>query len=54
MDWDIDFITYEDFRQHVANTIKRYDNKLESYDVDKFNSNLIDPIKMIFDKAVYG
>lgn len=54
MDWDIDFITYEDFRQHVANTIERYDKKLESYDVDKFNSNLIDPIKMIFDKAVYG
>lgn len=54
MDWDIDFITYEHFKEHVQNTIDHYGEKLESYDVKKFNKNIIDPIKMIFDKAVYG
>ena len=54
MKWNIDFITKEQFKQHVMNTIKHYGDKLIPYDTDKFNSNLIDPIKMIFDKAVYG
>lgn len=53
MDWNLDFISHEEFKEHVANTIEHYGSKLESYDVNKFNSNLIDPIKMIFDKAVY-
>lgn len=52
--WDIPFITEEQFRQHIRNTIKHYGEKLIPYHVDKFNSNVIDPIKMIFDKAVYG
>lgn len=52
--WSIRFITEEDFRQHIRNTIKHYGEKLVPYDVRKFNSNVIDPIKMIFDKAVYG
>ena len=54
MEWDIDFISQEDFMQHVRNTITHYGKKLEPYDIKKFNSNLVDPIKMIFDKAVYN
>lgn len=54
MEWTINFISQDDFKKHVKNTIKHYGNKLVSYDVKKFNRNLIDPIKMIFDKAVYG
>lgn len=54
LDWNIDFISKEDFKYHVCETIKHYGDKLESYDVKKFNRNLIDPIKMVFDKAVYG
>ena len=54
MDWTIDFISEEDFKEHIRNTILKYENKLTSYDVNKFNSNIIDPIKMIFDKSVYG
>ena len=54
MDWDIDFITYDNFKKHVKNTINHYGEKLESYDIKRFNKNIIDPIKMIFDKAVYG
>lgn len=54
MSWDIHFITEEQFRNHVKNTIAHYGEKLIPYNTAKFNSNLIDPIKMIFDKAVYG
>lgn len=54
MNWDIDFIEKEDFKKHVANTIAQYGKKLESYSVKEFNRNTVDPIKMIFDKAVYG
>lgn len=56
MVWDqyIDFISKEDFRTHVADTIKQYGDRLVPYNVEKFNSNIIDPVKMIFDKAVYG
>lgn len=34
-------------------TIMKYGEKLESYNLKRFNSNLIDPIKLIFDKSVY-
>lgn len=54
MEWNIDFISHDDFKEHVRNTIEHYGEKLEPYDIEKFNSNIIDPVKMIFDKAVYG
>ena len=50
MDWNLDFLSEEDFRNHVRATIMKYGEKLESYDLKKFNSNLIDPIKLIFAK----
>lgn len=53
MNWKLDFISEKDFKTHVTQTIKAYGSKLESYDLNKFNSNLIDPIKLIFDKTVY-
>ena len=53
MSWDIDFISQEDFTTHVKETIKKYGKKLESYDLKKFNQNIVDPIKLIFDKSVY-
>ncbi|MEG1008420.1 MAG: Eco47II family restriction endonuclease [Clostridia bacterium] len=51
--WELDFITKEDFKKHVANTIKTYGVTLESIDIIKFNSNIIDPIKLTFDSKVY-
>ncbi len=53
MPWHLSFIKRDDFVKHVENTIAEYGNNLESYDIKKFNSNIIDPIKMIFDKSVY-
>lgn len=53
MEWSLKFIGEEDFKNHVRETINKYGSKLESYDLKKINSNLIDPIKLIFDKSVY-
>lgn len=51
--WPLNFISENNFTKHVMATIEKYGEKLESYDIKKFNSNTIDPIKMIFDKTVY-
>ncbi len=51
--WELDFITEKDFTNHVKKTIGKYGEKLESYDLKRFNKNIIDPIKLVFDKTVY-
>ncbi len=53
MSWDLSFISEKDFTDHVKATIDKYGEKLESFDIVRFNKNIIDPIKMIFDKTVY-
>lgn len=53
MAWNLDFISEENFKKHVQATILKYGEKLESFDLKRFNSNLVDPIKLIFDKSVY-
>lgn len=51
--WELDFISEEDFSSHVKATIEKYGDKLKSFDLKRFNKNIIDPIKLIFDKTVY-
>ena len=51
--WPLNFISEHDFREHVRNTIRNYGDKLTSYHLERFNSNIIDPIKLIFDRTVY-
>lgn len=53
MAWKLNFISEEEFKNHVRATIMKYGEKLESYDLNRFNNNLIDPIKLLFDKSVY-
>ena len=53
MMWNLAFISEEDFFLHVQETIQQYGEKLKPYDLKKFNSNIIDPIKLTFDKMVY-
>lgn len=53
MTWNLPFISKENFKKHVQATILKYGEKLESFDLKRFNSNIIDPIKLIFDKSVY-
>jgi len=47
------FISDKDFKKHVRLTIQQYGEKLTPYNLTKFNSNIVDPIKLIFDKTVY-
>lgn len=52
--WDLEFITEKDFKKHVEETIKKYGEKLQPFNLKKFNKNLIDPVKIVFDKNVYN
>ncbi len=52
-DYCITFISQENFEKHVAETIKSYNETLKSINLAKFNSNIIDPIKLTFDKALF-
>lgn len=49
----ITFISQSDFEKHVAKTIASYNETLKSINLTKFNSNIIDPIKLTFDKALF-
>lgn len=51
--WELSFITEKDFYNHVQDTIDKYGEKLKSFDLKRFNKNIIDPVKLIFDKSVY-
>lgn len=51
--WPLTFISEEDFKNHVKLTIEKYGEKLESFDLKRFNKNIVDPVKLIFDKTVY-
>lgn len=53
MSWELTFISEQNFKEHVKTTIKKYGDKLESFNLRKFNKNIIDPVKLIFDKTVY-
>ena len=53
MSWPLRFISEEEFKSHVVATIEKYGEKLDSFDIARFNSNIVDPIKLIFDKMVY-
>ena len=36
--WKLNFISEQDFKHHVQNTIRNYGEKLASYDLKRFNS----------------
>lgn len=51
--WNLSFISRDDLKQHVRETIEKYQVRLKSYDMAKFNKNTIDPIKLTFDQSIY-
>lgn len=53
-DYCIEFIQQKDFESHVLKTIESYNETLKSIDLQKFNSNIIDPIKLTFDKELFN
>lgn len=50
MMWNLTFISEEDFTNHVKATIEKYGEKLESFDLKRFNKNIIDGILLIVKK----
>lgn len=54
MSYSLSFISQSDFENHVAKTIQVYNKTLNKIDLKQFNNNIIDPIKLLFDKSVYG
>jgi len=53
MSWELDFISEENLTNHIKEYIQKYGDKLKPYNLRKFNSNIVDPVKMLFDKNVY-
>lgn len=51
--YKLGFIKEKDFKKHVAETLASYEKTLNTIDLKKFNANIIDPIKLLFDKSVY-
>lgn len=51
--YNLKFISKKDFKNHVKGTIKQYNEQLKGIDLKSFNSNIIDPIKLLFDNKVY-
>lgn len=52
--YTLSFISEQDFTNHVRETLSSYNNSLNSIGLKKFNSNIIDPIKLLFDRSVYN
>ncbi len=51
--WNLNYISEENFKKHVKDTIEKYGEKLRPFNLNRLNKNLLDPIKLIFDKTVY-
>lgn len=50
----LSFISDTDLINHVRQTLNTYKSTLKSINLAKFNSNIIDPIKLTFDSKVYN
>lgn len=50
-DYHLGFISNEDIYNHVKETVESYRTYI---DLNGFNDNIIDPIKLIFDAKIYG
>lgn len=49
----LDFISDHDFYEHVKKTVASYRSGMTPFNVEVFNSNTIDPIKLLLDKSIY-
>ncbi len=53
-DYILNFIAQTDFESHVTDTLRQYNKSLKAINLEKFNDNFIDPIKLLFDKNVFA
>lgn len=52
--YTISFIREVVFKENVYNTLVSYSKSLKNIDLKYFNKNIIDPIKLCFDKGFYN
>lgn len=52
MMYNLSFIAESDFEKIVLETIDVYNRTLSNINLEQFNSNIIDPIKFLFDKEI--
>lgn len=50
-EYNLSFISDSDLYKHVLNTISKYRFNIS---LKEFNKNIIDPVKLTFDSAIYG
>lgn len=48
------YISDENLEKHIKKTLLTYRETLKKIDLESFNSNIIDPIKLTFDSIVYN
>lgn len=49
----LSFISDENLELHIKETLNQYKETLKKIDLNKFNENIIDPIKLTFDSIIY-
>jgi len=49
----LSFISDKNLETHIKNTLKTYGANLQGINLEMFNKNIIDPIKLTFDSIVY-
>ena len=54
MMWNMEFISQQNFKKHVHETICNYMSTFKTVSLKDFNKNIVDPIKFAFDKALFG
>jgi len=52
--WNLDFISKEDYENHVTKTIEKYIKVINDISFKEFNKNIVDPIKFTFDIFLSG
>lgn len=52
--YPLKFISEDDLERHIRETILNYSKSLNGINLKKFTSNIIDPIKMLFDSSVFN
>lgn len=50
----LDFIKEKDFEEQVLITLNEYYEHFKKMNLNEFNKNLIDPIKLLFDKNIFN
>lgn len=54
MNWNLSFITKEDYTTHVSEYFDLINNSIKPKNVEEFNRNIIDPIKLTFSYFITG